>query len=786
MKAKKIFLKLLSSVLSAIVALNAVYGCSSRNNDNLSEYIYIADYLPLPSDIGDIGNFAFKNETIYFTATQKEKNNLADINFEAEKVSIFSMNVDDKMVSQLTGYSAPVIASDDVGGFVQISSLVADNEGNLWVLENWDFYISNLPADFDEDKDEAWKYQTITETGCIVRKLNANGDELLLVDINAIISAQKDAYISAFTVDNDNIYISTGEYQKPGQTVYVIDSLGHILLQLEVDSIFDEFYLIKENSVAFPVYIPSVFGNPEYALRSIDINKKDFGSTEIIPLPDDRRGNEQVYIGDSTNSILYNDNASVYNFTFGEVSIEKIFDWNECNVVLGSIRNMVVLPDNRIICVNKYNTQKPTELFILTKSLRTDLPEKTYITMATFNLDQDVSNAVAIFNRKNVEVNIEIIDYSQMGYGNDYQAGYNKLFSDIISGNSPDIIGGIQNLPYKEFISKGLLSDIYPFIDADNEISRSDFVDAALQSNEIEGKLYQIFPSFFVQTIMGNPQTIGFETGWDIDGFETVLIENPKADIPLGYYMTKTMFLLQTLTYGVEDFINQETGTACFDTSEFYRVLEVSDRFPKDFSLEAGNDFYVDTKEALIEGRQIMLVHDINSFSLSPYRDWLGGQIVFKGFPAVHKNGSTINTYESYAIMESSSNKVAAWGFLRTLLDKDWQIEREGRYGFPSNQTAFTYLMNNELDREHEDLHIFSSNDGHITDILAKEQIQEDVSAILILIDSASGSVVRNYDDDLLDIIRMGAADYFSGYITAEQAGKNIQDSVLLYLSERS
>ena len=109
--------------------------------------------------------------------------------------------------------------------------------------------------------------------------------------------------------------------------------------------------------------------------------------------------------------------------------------------------------------------------------------------MAVLYIDYRVQEMVVAFNRKNDKYRIEIADYSE--YNNDkdgWDAGQTKLRTEILSGNVPDIFC-LNGLNYTQLAAKGILEDLYPYMDADKDMKRSDFFQNVLQAFEVNGKL---------------------------------------------------------------------------------------------------------------------------------------------------------------------------------------------------------------------------------------------------------------------------------------------------------
>lgn len=410
---------------------------------------------------------------------------------------------------------------------------------------------------------------------------------------------------------------------------------------------------------------------------------------------------------------------------------------------------------------------------------------RTILTLATFNKSYIVDNAVVEFNSTNHEYYIQITDYSEFNTGDDQYAGLLRLSTELISGSYPDILD-VTNIPYKEYAARGLLADIYPFIDSDPEFNRGDFIEGPYQAAEIDGKLYQLFPYFYVNTIVGNPYIVGTETDWSIAEFKNKLDAHPEADMPLGDWLTKTNFLQTAVSLGIDKFIDWSSGSVNFNTPEFIQLLEVSASLPDDpnwNSMYIGDGGViiqsVSTDKAVAAGRQIMSEATLGGFNFYQYYKAIyGGDIVFKGFPNDAGSGNSFAVESSFAIIEPSPNKDGAWAFVRTILDKDWQLNNGSPiHGFPTNRAAFDERVVMELEVDYSD---------GINDISVENLTYADVDKVVNLINSASGTSGWLLDRTLWDIISKSIAEYYKGNVSAQSTADVIQSGVTIYMSERS
>jgi ABC-type glycerol-3-phosphate transport system substrate-binding protein len=345
----------------------------------------------------------------------------------------------------------------------------------------------------------------------------------------------------------------------------------------------------------------------------------------------------------------------------------------------------------------------------------------------------------------------------------------------------PDILD-LHLLPYRNYIRKGILLDLYNLIDSDPEFDRSDFMEGALHAAETEGGLYYIFPAFGISTIVGNPSVLGTDPGWTMDELWEVLEANPQADTAISQMLIKSDFLSTVLMSTMDEYVDWATGTAQFDRDDFIRLLEFADTLPAGYD-EVGDE---ETHELIASGRQIMTqIWSFGCFdSLKMHRYMFGGDLVFKGFPTMNRNGHYLNTNFDLAITTGCKSVEGAWEFLRTFLSKEWQHENiiHGFQIFPLNKEVYdAHLAVTMNENRHSSMTI--GNRSTITFEL-EPTTQTDADMVLNIINSLSGTTDMDYS--ILNIVMENAGDFFNGRITAPDAARIIQNRTQIFLSEQT
>jgi len=763
--------------MAAVMLVTVIAGCRkedeyTRSMAEIPEFVYVPTYITLPDSITDISSLVYANDKLFLSSWL-----LLDETTYEYGIKLYSIEIDGTNLKELSNYSSGSPPEGAIGN-AYLNSMLADGEGNLWVSESGNYYGFDIPegVDVDMESGEQWQYYYDMGNVMTVRKLDETGAEIMSVDISSLAAGTDYFYVSTFNIDKDgNIYIGAE------QTIYVLDNNGRLQFKLEISNWVDRLISLPDGTVAFSGYTDG-----GRVLRKIDFATRAWG--EEMKLPMDAYNS---FPGSGDYSIVYTNNMSLFGLETGTGEGVKLLSWLDSDINPDGLNNITMLADGRILCTsyrwNRSAEKANFELIILTKTLYETLPQKTILTLATVWLDWNLRNSIVDFNKSNETYRIQVIDYSEFNTEEDYSAGFTKLTTEIISGRIPDILD-ISNLPYAQYVARGLLQDLYTYIDADPDMDRSDYFESVFGAAEINGGLYQIFPTFNISTLVGHPNVLGPGIGWNMSEFQNVIRANPQADVPMGLGYTKSAFINYAVSLGMDEFVDWPAGKCNFNNDDFIQLLEFSGMFPTDYEWSENDP---QPNELIATGRQIMTpmwVHDFRD--LQYYVALFGGDLVFKGFPNEGRNGNTLNLYSGLAMTSVCPYKDGAWEFMRLILTEEWQ-DQIG-WGFATNRASFNKRLEEEMtpnyyiDENGNEVEMsrggMSWGDGPMIEFYALTQ--EEADKVLALIDSVSGVMGQN--ESLMNIINEGAADFFSGRSTAQDAARVIQSRASIYIAEQS
>lgn len=779
--------KLLALILAIAIGTIPLSACGGGGDTAQNpEFVYVPTYTALPSEVGENGmnSVTYSNGLLYFTmnvpydnqgnqltAAEVEKLNEnmqtsttiemssdsmmssatnineTDVGY-TYKTSLYSIKTDGTGFTKLEGY-APISAE---GSSSSINSFCVDGNGNIWTVEAVGVQSG------DEYKETYY-----------LRQLDATGKEISNIVLNDIISNEQEYfYVSSIICDKaGNVYLCLGE-----SGLAAVDANGQLLFNLTDAGWVNSAVLLADGSVG-----AIVGGENGNSIKLVDLTAKSWGKTLTAPYDA-----YNVNPGGGGYDFCYTSNSLLSGYKASTQEAEPILNWINCDVDSDSVRYSMLLDDGSVLAVtsvwNEETSKNDSDIVTLTKTPYSQTEQKTTLTLATMWLDYNLKSRIVNFNKTDPKYRIEIKDYSQYNTEKDYTAGLTKLNTEIISGNIPDMIDA-SGLPYEQYAAKGLLEDLYTYIDSDAEIKRDAFVPSVLKALEnSDGKLYMLAPSFSITSIVGSPSVVGDEMGWTMEELQQLLKEHPEADYPFGQYTDRNQILTYFCTLNMESFMDWETGSCGFNSDEFKSVLTLAKSFPE--KMEYSEDNNLNTSELIASGRQLLEFYSAYDFqSQQFYKAMFGGDITYKGIPTEDRAGNLLSTYgSSLAITTSCKDKAGAWSFIRTLYTPEYQ---ESQYQFPVIQSSFDKKLAEAM-KEDESTGGMAMGMGDF-EVKFGPTTQEEADAIIAMVKSIKHTVT--YDESLMNIIKEEASAFFSGEKTVDQVADIIQSRMTIYINEQ-
>lgn len=810
--------RILSVCLALVLLFGVLAGCSkneaqtaddtkkteqSDTEDKTStQFAYQAQYFDLPEDIQWIGTSCVSGDTLYFTASIPDggtetytDENGEEYSYDTYSEVIFRFDLDTGECVQLDNYVAePVVENPDMpdgvtmnpDGSMQtfnsstsIQTMAAGADGTLWLFRQTSRYA-----------DDGTEGDSISE----LIQLDAHGT--LLRTITPVSEEETDdpegwryTYIDSILSD-DKGYVYTYDYQ----TVNVYGPDGSFVFSKSGDELNGQICQLSASVVG----MTTSSADGKMVFKQLDPEMKDWGKETPVS---SRAWN--ILPGNDVYAYFFMDNGNIFGERRDNGEVEKVVDWIACDVDSNSINSdrFGFLSDGRIVAVTyEYSDNDPSrqQVLVLNRVDAAAVTTKTELTLACLYLDYNLRSQIVKFNKSNPDYRIVVKDYSEYATDDDYNAGLTKLNTEIISGNVPDILVNGTELPIGQYAAKGLLEDLWPYLDADPEYSRDKLMTQPLNAAQTDGKLYRLPIDFGVTTAVGLGKVVGEYTTWTLADVNDALSKLPEGATVFNKYYTQSEMLKYCIAMNAENFMNWQDGTCSFDSDEFRALLEFVKPFPAEYDWQSDAEEYESDYTRLKNGKQLLYPTSISDFDSIYYMfATLDHDVRFIGFP--REDGSSGNAFNASCTLSISTacrDKSGAWAFIRSTLSNDYQ---ENIWNYPIVKSVFEAKAQEAMTQEYEtdaDGNQILDDDGNpipisnggmsygdepMIELYAVTQEQYD--AVLALIDSTTSFV--DFDQNVLDIISDEAAGYFAGSKTVEEASKLIQSRVSLYIQEQ-
>ena len=811
-------------------------GTKTETNDekaaSTSKYAYQAEYLPIPDNVQYVNTSTISGSNLYFTGSIIDgKQTYTDENgeeteYDNYRSALFKMDVETGNCTELTEFQLPEVPEGWMGS-TDLNTIQAGADGTLWAIYGSYTYRYNPPADLAED-DSMYNYYEEGENKTGLLHLDADGKELKRIEFSQTDENGNSFYVSSFFVDNSgNVYLSDW------QSVYIYDQDGNKKTTVDLGENGGDLCELKAGVVGVSYY-KNDEAKPEESGRVFQEIDPATGKLtgDTVKLPDVAYS---FFPGDDVYDIYYDYNGNIYGYKFDTDTKDKVIDWIECDINSNNINSYSILPDGRVIAFeSSYDDQAQKnnmQLIVMTRVDAASVVNKTVLTFACMYLDWNMRDAIVKFNRASNTHRIVVRDYSEYNTDDDYNAGIQKLNTEMLSGKLPDMIDiNTYNMPVEQYAAKGFLTDLYELIDADPELSRESFVQPVLKALEsADGKLYQLPNTFAVSTAIALDKVAGDYDTWNLAAVKDAMTKLQDGASVFDVYRTKSDILQTCISRNIDAFVDWENGSAHFDSDEFKALLEFANQFPETYDWENATDEENDSAQNLMNsGKQLMTDMYVSSFEDMLYQlTGYNGGVKFVGYPS--EDGTSNHAFQidgAIAISSTCADKTAAWNFMKQFLTEDYQ-SGYNVWNFPINQKAFDQKMKDAMTEEYqtdENGNVVKDENGNpiripkmtyyttdagggvafaaTTETAASTVViggsgvnedgsisiyamsQEQADQILDLINATTA--VYGYDESILNIISDEAAAYFAGEKSLDDTANMIQSRVNLYVAEQS
>lgn len=652
-----------------------------------------------------------------------------------------------------------------------ISALAVNSEGNIQTIENRNISCTDNPELTYDDADYDAHQQYLNEYW--VRVFDKTGTELS----RALVETPDDSFYPSSVLDSE------GNFLCPDNTsIIAIGPDGSSVYSVDMGDSYTDT-LIKSGDTPYAVSWGMSGG-----MELIPIENRTAGT------PVEFAGYNYPVTGGGDYQFYYTDGVNFKGFNPDEEPV-KLFSWLDCGISSSESynNNTTVLKDGTVVTVTYDYEDGVAEIAKIAKVPYDPSAVKKELTLGAISLPWDAEQAIIDFNKNNDGYKITVVSYYDSS--SDWESAVEKMKTEIIAGNMPDIIY-LAELPVKQLASKGFLEDLTPFIQNDNEIELEDLFPNVLNSVKYNDRIISTVSGFSVQTVIGAARVVGDEPGWNYDEFRLALSNMPDGCEPFDSYMTREIILRNCLDLDMNDFVNWQTGEVNFMNDEFYDLLEFAKSFPEEYNWE---DYeYESTEQRIAQGKQMCMFGYMSDFDNILYEGSMFGNssITYVGLPTNNGVGNMLSVNPGYAISSTCSDKEAAWQFIRQYMTEDYM---EDQYLFPVSMKLFNeklekakqteyekdangnYILDSEGNKKPVARVSYTLSDGtEVARYCLDDELADKVKEIVYNTDK-----IAAYDEEINEIVMNHAEAYFSGQKSAQDVAKLIQSQVSIYVNEQ-
>jgi len=656
-----------------------------------------------------------------------------------------------------------------------------------------------------------------TVTGLVVHRFGPDGGRLPRTNLSPFAENEDFRHAVNFVINNGHYYVQSMS------GVYVYDIGGNLVYEALGDGdTFSKSLFVMEDGRVGSASARFESNGDLFIARVYDIGEKDFDEYQISISGGAR---DAIIINDGAAGILLGDGSGLYELdlenrpggTF-ERDRFNLLSFLERGVSAGEIMDIHKKMDGDIIIILKRGIIHAGDILVfseygeegtlivegsfieaeLAEAGTPKVKEIVTLTLPEFGGWQSYLQLyIAAFNRTNPDYTIEVINYGDVhNYGDLNEDALRRFSVAIGTGQAADIVAfPHQGVPIYSYTSKGIFVDLYELMENDPDFNKADYLPNVFEALETDGKLYTIFPLFWLRTVSAKTSEVGGSPGWSIDEFIDYLDSKPEAQ-DIIYHRTREEFILTT---SMNYFADRKTGRMTFDREIFIKILKAAERFPIELFDYPDEGTGIWPLMGARQGNPLMLGWGVSGGidgsafrQIRLYEHYFGEEVTYIGFPTPDGNGSFFFAPNRFAISAQSDKKEGAWQFIKYMLDNyntDWKnalntpIKISDLEKAAHNATIEAYslggiLLNREVlvGMTADDKPIYRKLEGDRDNTLEENQKLWDLLF--------ATNTIAPHDTVVMDIIYEEIRYYIAGQKPAEVVMDIIENRVNLYLSE--
>ncbi len=461
--------------------------------------------------------------------------------------------------------------------------------------------------------------------------------------------------------------------------------------------------------------------------------------------------------GDGSYLLLLTDQG-IYSLDAQGTASPKII-WSECYLNPGSIYK-VKAEGGKFLCLGS------DSCYLLRPAEPAELRPKTELLIACMD-PNGMDMLAARFNAHSDEYYVRVVDYTRDMEASEEEIQL-RLNTELISGKAPDMFCFFSGwISPNIYAGKGLLVDMKPLIEADEDLSLEDIVLA--KALDYNGGIYVMGESYYVYTMAARESDFGQRYGWTLEEYRQI-DAGLREDQMCIYNLTRELFIYNVIARYVRYAVDWTSGDCSFDSPEFIDLLRTALELretPEDIN---DMDFGPGEPKVAAGEQTTVAVFATYVSSLAESEQRAGCPLSFIGWPTPDGScGSDASLNTQLAICSLSEHQEGCWEFIKYML-MNANTDRGIMPGYP--------LLMYRPALEESIAKAMADEEARV------KMTRADADKLLDFLDAIEN--LNEYDSAIMDIIKSECQAMFAGDKTPEETAKLIQSRASLYVAEQS
>ncbi|MDO4863645.1 MAG: ABC transporter substrate-binding protein [Ruminococcus sp.] len=382
-----------------------------------------------------------------------------------------------------------------------------------------------------------------------------------------------------------------------------------------------------------------------------------------------------------------------------------------------------------------------------------------------------------------------------------FTSGIEGLSTDILGGNSPDVIVYGSRRDMTRLYNLGALADMNELSAQYGGFNEDDILDNVAEAYRYKDGLYMMSQCITMPVLLGKKKY--FPNGnVTLDEFIDIASNMPEDMTLGGDSMTKPEYVMYNLVTGdLSAWVDFDNAECWFDSPEFVKLLE----FTHTVRLSPERDWETFNATATEEEKQVYSTerqHAVANEKALIDKDYIGGlmgvsdvrenkglssdDVVYLATPSKDPKSSFMaHNANIFSVLKTGNCMEGGWDYVNFIMSDEFlRSYLKTENNFMTRKDSFEKTLEYGL---------YRSNHTHWTDEQGLENwdasfgtnlTEEDIERVRSFI--ASCTNLKSDDDEISDIIMEEYGEFDSGDISAEECARRIQNRVSLMLSEQA